>query len=76
MLVKEMAQKGLRSAQIAASLGRPPFVIDKTLRQVKNFNTRALEDTYRRLLATDAALKRSRLTPEMALDLLVLQFGT
>ncbi|GHO43656.1 hypothetical protein KSX_18190 [Ktedonospora formicarum] len=49
--------------------------MDKALRQVNNFNAARLEHIYRQLLDTDAALKRSRLAPEMALDLLVLSFG-
>ncbi len=76
MLVKELAQKGMRSPQISSTLGMAPFIADKALRQVKNFDVPQLESTYRQLLATDAALKRSRLTPEMALDLLVMTFGS
>lgn len=75
LLVKELAQKGSRTAEIASKLGIAPFVADKSLRQVGNFTTVQLESTYRQLLETDAALKRSRLTPEMALDLLVVHFG-
>jgi DNA polymerase-3 subunit delta len=76
MLVKELAQKGMRSPQISSTLGMAPFIADKALRQVKNFDVPQLESTYRLLLDTDAALKRSRLTPEMALDLLVVTFGS
>src|SRR5579859_3909484 len=75
LLVKELAQKGMRSGQIVSTLGIAPFVAEKSLRQVGNFTPAQLESTYRQLLETDAALKRSRLTPEMALDLLVVQFG-
>ncbi|HLZ61215.1 MAG TPA: DNA polymerase III subunit delta [Ktedonosporobacter sp.] len=75
LLVKELAQKGMRSAQVVSTLGIAPFVAEKSLRQVGNFTPAQLESTYRQLLETDAALKRSRLTPEMALDLLVVQFG-
>ncbi|HEX4207101.1 MAG TPA: DNA polymerase III subunit delta [Ktedonobacteraceae bacterium] len=75
MLVKELTQQGMRSTQIASTLSMAPFIADKCIRQVKNFHTTQLENTYRQLLATDAALKRSRMTPEMALDLLVIQFG-
>jgi DNA polymerase III subunit delta len=75
LLVKELAASGLRAAQIASTIGSPPFVVEKTLRNVGKFSTLQLENTYRKLLDTDAALKRSRLTPEMALDLLVVQFG-
>jgi DNA polymerase-3 subunit delta len=75
LLVKELAQKGMRGAQVASTLGMAPFIADKALRQVHNFTPAQLEGAYRQLLSTDAGLKRSRLTPEMALDLLVVTFG-
>ena len=60
---------------MASTIGMSPFIADKMSRQVGNFSFAQLEVAYRQLLATDAALKRSRLTPEMALDLLVVDFG-
>ena len=75
ILVKELAQKGMRSGQIASTLGMPPFLADKCLRQVGNFSAAQLETAYRQLMTTDASLKRSRMEPEMALDLLVVNFG-
>jgi DNA polymerase-3 subunit delta len=75
LLVKELSQRGMRAAQIASTIGIAPFVANKALRQVGNFSPAQLEGAYRQLLATDAALKRSRLAPEMALDLLVIGFG-
>lgn len=75
LLVKELANDGLRIQQIVAATGMAPFVAEKALRQVGKFKTPQLEGAYRQLLATDAALKRSRMTPEMALDLLVVNFG-
>jgi DNA polymerase-3 subunit delta len=71
LLVKELAQKGMRGAQIASTLGIAPFIVEKALRQVRNFNSSQLEQAYRQLMVTDASLKRSRLSPEMALDLLI-----
>jgi DNA polymerase-3 subunit delta len=76
ILVKELLQKGTRPYQVASTLGIAPFIAEKYVRQAGNFSAPQLESTYRYLLTTDAALKRSRLTPEMALDLLVLQFGS
>ncbi|MBO0779065.1 MAG: DNA polymerase III subunit delta [Ktedonobacteraceae bacterium] len=75
LLVKELAQRGMRTAQIASSLGLAPFIVEKSMRQIGKFSAAQLEGTYRQLLETDTALKRSRLSPEMALDLLVVQFG-
>lgn len=76
LLVKELANDGLRVQQIVTATGMAPFVAEKALRQVGKFQAAQLEGAYRQLLATDAALKRSRMTPEMALDLLVVNFGT
>jgi DNA polymerase III subunit delta len=75
LLVKELADNGLRASQIVSATGIAPFVAEKALRQIGRFSTSQLEGAYRQLLATDAALKRSRLTPDMALDLLVVNFG-
>ena len=75
LLVKELSQKGMRVPEIASTAGLAPFVAEKALRQVGKFTVFQLENSYRQLLATDAALKRSRITPEMALDLLVVNFG-
>ncbi len=75
LLVKELANDGLRIQQIVAATGMAPFIAEKALRQVGKFQIAQLEGAYRQLLATDAALKRSRMTPEMALDLLVVNFG-
>ncbi len=75
LLVKELAEDGLRVSQIVSATGMAPFVAEKALRQIGRFSPKQLEGAYRELLSTDAALKRSRLTPEMALDLLVVNFG-
>ena len=75
LLVKELAGDGLRISQIVSATGIAPFVAEKALRQVGKFTSSQLEGIYRQLMATDADLKRSRMTPEMALDLLVVNFG-
>jgi len=75
LLVKELSQKGMRSGAIASTIGMAPFIVEKALRQVGNFTMPQLEGAYHQLLSTDAALKRSRIEPEMALDLLVISFG-
>jgi DNA polymerase-3 subunit delta len=75
LLVKELAENGLRISQIVSATGIAPFVAEKALRQIGRFSSSQLEGAYRQLLATDAALKRSRMTPDMALDLLIVDFG-
>jgi DNA polymerase-3 subunit delta len=75
LVVKEMAERGLRSSQIAREAGLAPFVVDKALVQARRFSFTQLEAVHRTLVQTDAMLKRGRLSPELALDLVVMAFG-
>ncbi len=73
--VKTLAERGLRAPQIAQSAGMAPFIVDKSLALVRQFSFAQLEAAHRSLLDVDTALKSSRMTAEMALDLLVVEFG-
>jgi DNA polymerase-3 subunit delta len=73
--VKTLAERGLRAPQIASTAGMAPFVVEKSLGMARQFTFVQLEAAHRSLLEVDAALKSSRMTPEMALDLLVVEFG-
>jgi DNA polymerase III subunit delta len=73
--VRALADRGLRAHQIAQAAGMPPFVAEKSLALARQFSAAQLEAAHRLLLDVDTGLKRSRMTPEMALDLLVLEFG-
>lgn len=76
LLVKSLADRGLRVPQIASTAGMAPFVVEKSLPLTRQFTYAQLEAAHRALLDVDTALKRSRMTPEMALDLLVMEFGS
>jgi len=73
--VKDLAERGLRSGEIAASAGVAPFLVEKTIGQARRFSFAQLESAHRGCLRVDTALKRSRMTPELALDLLIIEFG-
>jgi DNA polymerase-3 subunit delta len=75
MQVKALAERGLRPQQIASTAGMSPFVVEKSLALARRFSFGQLESAHRALLEIDTGLKRSRMTPEMALDLLVVEFG-
>jgi DNA polymerase-3 subunit delta len=75
MQVKLLTERGLGSYQIASTAGLAPFVVEKSLPLARRFTFAQLESAHRTLLGIDVALKRSRMTPELALDLLVLEFG-
>jgi DNA polymerase-3 subunit delta len=73
--VKSLADQGMRAGQIAQTAGLAPFIVEKSLPQARQFSIGQLERAHRQLLQIDAALKLSKLTPEMALDLFVVGFG-
>jgi DNA polymerase-3 subunit delta len=74
--VKSLSERGLRPHQIAQTAGIAPFQVEKSLRLARQFSFAQLESAHRSLLSIDTALKSSRMTPELALDLLVIEFGT
>ena len=75
--VKALSERrSMRAAEIASTAGLAPYVVEKSLPLARQFTFAQLEATHRRLLDIDTALKQSKMTPEMALDLLVCEFGT
>ncbi|HEX9069459.1 MAG TPA: DNA polymerase III subunit delta [Ktedonobacterales bacterium] len=75
MQVKDLAGQGLRTMAICQQAGLAPFVVDKSLAIARQLTMEQLAATHHRLLEMDTALKRSRMNPEMALDLLMFEFG-
>lgn len=75
MQVKSLAERGMRAPQIAQTAGMAPFTVEKSLPLARQFTFAQLEAAHRNLLDVDLALKRSKMTPELALDLLVIGFG-
>lgn len=69
--VTELRRAGENAATIARVLNLHPYPARKLFVQSANFTPAQLEQVYRHLLATDAEIKQGRLTPEVALDLLV-----
>lgn len=73
--VKELASQGTRGAEIASAVGMAPFLVEKTIGMAKRFSLAQLEAAQRACLEVDTALKRSRMAPTLALDLLITEFG-
>ncbi len=73
--VKDLAARGARPPEIASKVGMPPFLVEKTLNQARHFTMPQIDAAQRACLDVDAALKRSRMAPDMALDLLLTEFG-
>ena len=69
--VKELSERGLGQREITDKLKLHSFVVEKGLRQARNFSMAQLEKVYDQLVETDVAIKTGRLDPVLALDLLV-----
>lgn len=72
---RDLAGRGMNPMQVAAAMHQQEFIIKKTLAMAQRFSSDALERTLRACLEVDTDLKRSRMTPELALDLLMTRFG-
>jgi len=70
--VKELQGEGLRVSQMQRTLGiRHQFIIEKSLRQARNFSMPRLESIYSHLADVEQAIKTGRIAALLALDLLV-----
>ena len=69
--IKELQAKGTSAGDIRALLGLHPFVVEKTVKQARNFSLAQLEAIYRHLADTDLAIKTGRMEPRLALEMLV-----
>ncbi|MBU1164604.1 DNA polymerase III subunit delta [Patescibacteria group bacterium] len=62
------------SYKIAKELGLHPFVVKKSLGQVRNFSLDELKKIYRQLLAIDFSIKTSATSAKTLFDLLVAKY--
>ncbi len=64
----------IRNLLIFKSTGKlnsHPYIVKKTIQQSKNFSLEELKKLYQRMLQLDFEIKRGRISPEIALDLLI-----
>lgn len=64
----QAARRRLAPTAIARELGLHPFVVQKSVDQLKRFDSSQLSTLYRRLLEVDDTAKSARLDPEALLD--------
>lgn len=71
---KEMCAEGKSTESMAAALGfRSPWAAKKLAQQAQAYTYQELGAIYRRLVDEDLALKTSRHTPEVGIDVLVVE---
>lgn len=71
--VQELVAQRVRPDDIAARLGQKPFVVRKTLDQVRAFKAGELERIHDRLIELDQATKTGKIQAEVGLEVLVLE---
>lgn len=70
----KVASCGLKDGlRIPKELKMHPYVVKKTLAQLKNFSGPDLRRIYQKLFSFDLAVKTGRLQPELALEMLILE---
>ncbi|MFA5022335.1 MAG: hypothetical protein WC508_04620, partial [Patescibacteria group bacterium] len=76
LLLKSFTEQnggGYPSERLGYQLGLHPFVIKKTMGQIKNFDLTKLKKTYQHLLNIDYKIKTSQTDPEVLFDLMVIK---
>ncbi len=75
LIIKDKIDKnvGINQFQLKKELkGINPFVIQKSLWLIKNFNLPQLEKIYKKIFQMDLSVKNGKMQPEEALEILLL----
>ena len=75
LLAQALAQEGARSDEVGARLGLSGFPLRKVVEQAGRFPAANVETAYRRLLATDVAVKTGVLDVTLALEMLIVELA-
>jgi len=71
ILIKNLVEKDYTSEKIQKSTKLHPYVVRKSLWQIRKFSSPELKKIYQRIFKVDMDIKRGRIEPELALDLLI-----
>ena len=75
-LARDLTERGVPQGEMGKRLGvASQFAVRKTMEQARRHSREDLNWRYRRLLDTDLAIKRGRLNPDLALELLVAELA-
>lgn len=73
LIVKELADKRMMYGSIIKKSGLHPFVVKKTYFMCSQFSLEELKKIYHKIFQADLDIKKGKVEPETALDLLVSQ---
>jgi DNA polymerase-3 subunit delta len=75
LVIKTMAAVGFPNLEIAAKVGRPPFVVNKALGLVRGYTSAQLEAIVRDFTATEEAVKTGRMTDSVSVEMLIVKYS-
>jgi len=70
IIIKELVSRNLNKTEIAKITKKHPFVIEKTIKQSRNFSADELEKMYSEIFETELKIKNGKLEPKIALNIL------
>ena len=71
IMIADLLERKMTSRQIATRLSLHPYVIEKSLSQVRKYSLKELKEIYKKLLEIDYKIKTSQATPEVLFDLFI-----
>jgi len=71
VIVKDLAERGMRNNQIIAVSRLHPFVVEKTLSRASCFSMGELKKIYLKLMDLDIKIKTGSITPNFGLEMLI-----
>lgn len=73
--MKLLLEKGTDRKEIASILKIPPFVLDKNIRQARNFTLPQLKQALRECLEAEVAMKTGKMDINLGIELLIIQYS-
>lgn len=73
IVIKELSLKNLTKSEIIKETKKHPFVVQKTLNQIKNFSLNELEEIYNKIFDTELKIKTGKLDNKTAINILAAQ---
>nr|WP_027870967.1 DNA polymerase III subunit delta [[Eubacterium] cellulosolvens] len=75
LVVKTMAVAGFANREIASKIGRPPFVVSKSMGLIRNYTSAQLENIVRDFTDMEEAVKTGRMTDTVSVEMMIVKYS-
>lgn len=73
--IKELLLVGTSSGEIAKHMGLAPFIVNKTIKQCKNFKMSTLKNAMNDCLKMEESVKQGNMNDKMAVELILVKYS-